>query len=126
MKMGIYGTTKHALLVLAEWLRYELRDTGVDVSMLMPGPVLTEGLAGTFEALTQNPDDPGLRSTFSPSSEQTLRDRFISTERCAEMALRGLKLGLFFIPAQPHIQGDVDARHEELAAAFEALGLNAR
>jgi NAD(P)-dependent dehydrogenase (short-subunit alcohol dehydrogenase family) len=123
LAMSIYGSTKHALLALAEWLRFELADNNVGVSMLMPGPVLTEALSSTFDALASNPDDPGLRATFSTSSEQTLRDRFISTQRCAEVALRGLQLGLFYIPAQPHIRADVDARHEELSAAFDALGI---
>jgi len=121
--MGIYGATKHALVVLAEWLRYELKDSLVGVSVLMPGPVLTEGLAATFETLASNPNDPGLRARFSQTSEQSLRDRFISTQKCAEIALRGLQQGLFFIPAQPHIKADVDARHNELSGAFEALGL---
>jgi len=120
---GIYGATKHAMLVIAEWLRSELQGTGVSVSVLMPGPVVTEGLQATFEALAANPDDPALRSRFSKSTELGLRERFISTERCAEIALRGLKEGLFFIPAQPHIKDDVDARYRELSAAFETLGL---
>ena len=124
LAMGIYGCTKHALLDLAEWLRYELRDTPVTVSMLMPGPVLTEGLAATFEALAKNPDDPALRARFSPTSEKVLRERFISTEQCAEIALRGLEQGLFFIPAQPHIKADVDSRYRELSDAFTALGIN--
>ncbi len=123
LAMGIYGSTKHALLVIAEWLRYELRDANVGVSVLMPGPVLTESLAATFDALASNPSDPGLRATFSESAEQSLRDRFISTQQCAEIALRGLQLGLFFVPTQPHIMDDVDARYRELSAAFDALGI---
>lgn len=123
LAMGIYGSTKHALVVLAEWLRFELKDSKVGISVLMPGPVLTEGLAATFETLASNPNDPGLRSRFSQTSEQTLRDRFITPQTCAEIALRGLQQGLFFIPAQPHIKADVDARHKELIDAFEALGL---
>jgi NAD(P)-dependent dehydrogenase (short-subunit alcohol dehydrogenase family) len=119
---SIYGATKHAMLVLAEWLRYELKDTKVTVSTLLPGPVLTEGLAGTFAALEKNPDDPELRPIFSETTEQGLRDRFISTQACAEIALRGLEQGLFFIPAQPHIKDDVDARYRELSEAFETLG----
>ena len=124
LSMGIYGSTKHALLIFAEWLRDELRDANVGVSMLLPGPVLTERLAATFAALDANPDDPELRARFAPSAEQALRDRFISTDECAEMALKGLKAGLFFIPAQPHIKADVDKRHREITAAFAALGLS--
>ena len=125
LAMGIYGGTKHALLVLAEWLRYELRDTRVTVSVLMPGPVFTERLADTFDALAQKPGDPVLRATFSESSERALRERFISTAECAEIALRGLHLGLFFIPTQPHIKNDADARYRELGESFTALGITA-
>jgi len=123
LAMGIYGGTKHALLVIAEWLRHELKGTPVTVSVLMPGPVLTEGLAATFDTLARNPNDAALRARFSPTSEQTLRERFITTAQCAEIALRGLELGLFYIPTQAHIKADVDARHQELSAAFAALGI---
>ena len=123
LAMGVYGATKHALLILAEWMRYELRETSVTVSMLLPGPVLTERLAATFQALEDNPDDPGLRSVFSREAEQTLRERFITPDQCAEMALKGLKQGLFFIPTQAYIKDDVDARYREVSDAFRAMGL---
>lgn len=123
LAMGIYGCTKHALLIFAEWLRDELKDTPVTVSMLMPGPVLTERIADTFTALDRDPDDPALRAVFSPAAEQTLRDRFISPDKCAEIALRGLHQGLFFIPTQAHIKDDLDARYRELSEAFAALGI---
>ena len=35
----------------------------------------------------------------------------------------GLARGLFFIPTQPHIKADVDARYREILEAFAALGL---
>jgi NAD(P)-dependent dehydrogenase (short-subunit alcohol dehydrogenase family) len=124
VSMGIYGGTKHALLALAEWLRYELRDTRVTVSMFMPGPVLTEGLAATFETLDSDPDNPDLRARFPKSAEQALRERFITMEKCAAMALRGLAAGLFYVPGQPHIKDDVDARYRELSEAFATLGLD--
>ena len=56
--------------------------------------------------------------------ERTLRERFISPEGCAEIALRGLAQGLFFIPTQAYIRDDVDARYREVCAAFDALGLS--
>lgn len=123
LSMAIYGGSKHALLIMAEWLRYELRDSQISVSMLLPGPVLTERLAATFDALEHNPDDPELRGRFSKSAEQALRERFITTDECAAVALRGLKAGLFFIPAQPHIKDDVDRRYREVCEAFTTLGI---
>jgi len=123
LAMGVYGATKHALLILTEWMRYELRGTPVTVSMLLPGPVLTERLAATFQTLTENPDDPALRAVFTREAEQTLRERFITPDQCAEIALEGLRKGLFFIPTQAYIKEDVDARYREVSDAFRALGL---
>jgi len=123
LAMGIYGGTKHALLVIAEWLRYELSGTPVTVSVLLPGPVLTERLAGTFQALAAEPVDPALRARFPQSAEQTLRERFISTDECAALALAGLAKGLFFIPTQAYILDDVEARYREIRDAFAAMGL---
>lgn len=123
LAMGVYGATKHALLAIVEWLRYELRDTPVTVSMLLPGPVLTERLAGTFKALAVEPVDPALRATIPENAEQTLRQRFISPDECAAMALQGLKQGLFYIPTQAYIKDDVDARYREISEAFTAMGL---
>ena len=123
LKMGIYGATKHALLVTAQWLRHELQGTGVSVSVLMPGPVLTESLVSTFNALaTASADDP-LHQVIPPHAEKMLRERFISCDECGRIALKGLELGLFFIPTQGYILDDVNTRHRELTAAFEALDL---
>lgn len=123
LKMGIYGATKHALLVTAQWLRHELQGTGVSVSVLMPGPVLTESLASTFNALAAAPEDDPLHQVIPPHAEKVLRERFISCDECGRIALKGLELGLFFIPTQGYILDDVNARHRELTAAFKALDL---
>jgi NAD(P)-dependent dehydrogenase (short-subunit alcohol dehydrogenase family) len=123
LAMGIYGATKHALLAVAEWLRYELRETPVTVSMLLPGPVLTERLAATFAALESPPVDPALRARIPETAERTLRERFISPDECAARALQGLALGLFYIPTQAYILEDVKARYDEVRAAFSAMGL---
>ena len=123
LKMGIYGATKHALLVTAQWLRHELAATGVSVSVLMPGPVLTESLASTFNALANASASDPLHQVIPPHAEKILRERFISCDECGRIALKGLELGLFFIPTQGYILDDVNERHRELTAAFEALNL---
>jgi len=121
LNFGFYGATKHALLALAEWLRADTKDTPVSISLLMPGPVLTEGLASTFKILDEDPDNAQIRQQFSKEVETLLRERIITTEQCAQVALKGLKLGLFYIPTQLYIKSDIDRRHEELEKAFAAL-----
>ncbi|MGA1372158.1 MAG: SDR family NAD(P)-dependent oxidoreductase, partial [Pseudomonadales bacterium] len=91
-----YGASKHAMLIFAEWLRADLRGTSVSVSLLIPGPVLTEGVSAAFAQLDQNPEDPAIRSTFSKPVEALLRARAITTTECASRALSGLRQGLFF------------------------------
>jgi len=121
---AFYGATKHAMLIMAEWLRSDLTGTQVSVSLLMPGPVLTEGVAGAFQMLDEDPDHPAVRPQFSRQVESLLRERVITTDECAALALKGLRAGLFYIPTQPHIKQDVDRRYEEMMAAFERLGLS--
>ena len=124
LNFAFYGVSKHAMLIFAEWLRADLRDTNVSVSLLMPGPVLTEGVANTFKALDANPDAPEIRAVFSEQVEKLLRERAITTERCASLALKGLRAGLFYIPTQAHIKHDIERRHQELLDAFQIQGLS--
>ena len=44
----------------------------------------------------------------------------IMPERCAEVALKGMDLGLFYIPTQPHLAVDMGPRHEGVMAAVRA------
>lgn len=120
---AFYGVSKHAMHIFAEWLRADLAGSNVSVSLLLPGPVLTEGVQSAFRQLEANPDDPAIRAVFSKPVEALLRARAISTETCAERALKGLRAGLFYIPTQPHIKTDVDLRHQTLTDAFLRMGL---
>jgi short-subunit dehydrogenase len=47
---AVYSATKHAVLGLSEAVRHELRGTGVELSVVMPGLVRTELAAGTLDA----------------------------------------------------------------------------
>ena len=54
---AVYAATKHAVLGLSESVRAELRGTGVDLSVVMPGIVATELAAGTGKgALVLTPE----------------------------------------------------------------------
>jgi len=105
--IGLYGATKHALLVMAEWLRHELRDAPIDLHVLMPGAVYTPLVARALPDPSKAPPQLGL----------------IMPERCAEIALRGMDLGLFYVPTHAHLADDMRPRSDGVAHAIEALGL---
>lgn len=106
--LGLYGATKHGVLILAEWLRDELEAGPISVHVLLPGAVYTPLIARALPDPALAPPQLGL----------------IMPDRCAEIALRGLDLGLFYIPTHAHIADDMRPRTEGVIAALRALGLS--
>jgi len=106
-RLGAYGASKHGVLIMAEWLREELGGELMDVHVLMPGGVYTPLIASGI------PDPAMIPPEFN----------VIMPERCAEIALKGLDLGLFYIPTHKHIGDDIRPRAEGVQAALKALGL---
>jgi NAD(P)-dependent dehydrogenase (short-subunit alcohol dehydrogenase family) len=104
--LGLYGATKHGVLITAEWLRDECADT-LDVHVLMPGAVYTPLIARALPDPAQAPASLGL----------------IMPERCAAIALKGMDLGLFYIPTHAHIGDDIRPRYEGVLEALKQLGL---
>lgn len=109
--LGLYGASKHAVLILAEWLRDECESGNVplDVHVLLPGAVYTPLVSVNLPDPKLAPPGLGL----------------IMPERCAEIALAGLDKGLFYIPTHAHLIDDMGARYSAIAAATKALGLKA-
>lgn len=107
-RMTFYGATKHALLVAMEWLRIEQEKAGLlDLHVLLPGAVYTPLVARSLP-------DPSLAP---PELE------LITAERCAEVALKGMDLGLFYIPTQAHLLDDMQPRMKDIEASLKALGI---
>jgi NAD(P)-dependent dehydrogenase (short-subunit alcohol dehydrogenase family) len=105
--LGYYGATKHGLLVAMEWLRIEQQGGLLDLHVLMPGAVYTPLIAAKLP-------DPALAP---PELE------LIMPEQCAAIALKGMDLGLFYIPTQAHILEDMQPRLDGVAQALAALGI---
>jgi NAD(P)-dependent dehydrogenase (short-subunit alcohol dehydrogenase family) len=108
--LGLYAATKHGLLIAAEWLRDELAHISapLDLHVLLPGAVYTPLVARNLPGPAMAPAALGL----------------IFPERCAELALKGMDLGLFYIPTHAHLAEDMRPRTEGVAAALKALGLS--
>ena len=106
-RIGAYAASKHGVLILAEWLREELGGEIMDLHVLLPGAVYTPLIASGVPDFNAAPKELGL----------------ILPDRCAEIALKGLDLGLFYIPTHAHIAEDMKPRIEGVAASLKALGL---
>jgi len=105
--LAAYGATKHGVLIMAEWLNEELRGETIDVHILLPGGVYTPLIAKHI------PDPKDLPPEM----------HIILPERCAEIALKGMDLGLFYIPTHAHIADDMRPRTDGIREALKALGL---
>jgi NAD(P)-dependent dehydrogenase (short-subunit alcohol dehydrogenase family) len=108
--LGLYGASKHGVLVLAEWLRAEMAggNKPLDVHVLLPGGVYT-GM--TADGLGPDPANwPAEMGIITP-------------DRCAEIALAGLDAGLFWIPTHRHLADDMQPRMKGVAEAVRLLGL---
>lgn len=105
--IGAYGATKHGVLIMAEWLREDLGGELMDVHVLMPGGVYTPLIASGI------PDPAMIPPEFN----------VIMPEQCAEIALKGLDLGLFYIPTHAHIGDDIRPRFDGVQDALKQLGL---
>lgn len=105
--LGLYGASKHALLILAEWMRVEFARAPLDLHVLLPGAVYTPMIAKGLPDPAGAPPELGL----------------ISPDRCAEIALTGMDAGLFYIPTHAHLITDMQPRHDAIALALELLGL---
>ena len=107
-RMALYAATKHAVLIIAEWMREEFpAHTPIDVHVLLPGMTYSAMIARVLTNPADAPPEAGL----------------IMPDRCAEIALQGMDLGLFYIPTHPHLANDMRVRLDGVAAAIEALGL---
>jgi len=107
-KMVFYGATKHALLVAMEWLRIEQEKVGLlDLHVLLPGAVYTP-------LVVRSLPDPSL----APAELE-----LITAEQCAEIALKGMDLDLFYIPTQAHLLDDMQPRVTDIQASLKALGI---
>ena len=106
-RLALYGASKHALLIAMEWFRIEQAEGPLDLHVLMPGAVYTPLIARGLPDPAQAPPELGL----------------IQPERCAEIALKGMDLDLFYIPTHAHIGADMQPRMDDVAKALQALGL---
>jgi len=126
MPNHIYNMTKHCVLSLGDGLRAELEADSIAVSVLCPGPVTT-GLGENSG--TVRPERFGGAATFgvepggsiSEDDVRRLQESYISADRVAEIALEGIRRGLFVIPTHDYVLEDATLRFRDIERGFEVL-----
>ncbi len=137
MQLTAYLMTKHSVLALADGLRADLRDDGIGVSVLCPGPVATAlgqnsstlrpansqggGASGRAAAASSSPSASNPTANLRPDLQRQIGALSQTPDQIAATALAGLRRGLFVIPTHPHIAADVEQRFGEIQAGLAAL-----
>jgi len=125
---AVYSTTKHAVAGLSEAVRQELRGSGVELSIIMPGLVRTELAAGTTDAKGTTvlaPEDVAaaiVATLERPRFAVYVPGHFGPFNRLlAVLPQRGREALLRAAGAEGHTKGDTAARRaayeERIAAA---------
>jgi NAD(P)-dependent dehydrogenase (short-subunit alcohol dehydrogenase family) len=116
---GAYSMTKYAVLALSEALEQEVRDVGIGVSVLCPGPVNTNifGSAATRPAQFGGPYVREAQEQRRAQTSTGLAPEVVG--RCVVQAMRD---GDFYIVTHATERAAIEARHRRIEAAFDAAG----
>ena len=118
---GVYVTSKFALVGLAESLRADLRESGVGVSVLCPGPVQSELFESTQEVRPAQWAASGSRPVVPPGMVRSDTPIFRTAPTGAEIGeyvLRGVRRNDLYILTHPEIRPVLEARAAALLRAL--------
>jgi NAD(P)-dependent dehydrogenase (short-subunit alcohol dehydrogenase family) len=118
---GVYVTSKFALMGLAESLRADLRQSGVGVSVLCPGPVKSELFESTTEVRPKHLAHTGAQPLLPPGVDRTETPIFQTAPTGAEigeLVLQGVRRNDLYILTHAEIRPVLDARAAALVAAL--------
>ena len=119
--VGVYVTSKFALVGLAESLRADLLESGVGVSVLCPGPVQSELFESTEEVRPAQFAATGSKPLLPPGVARTDTPIFrtaLTGTQVGECVLRGVRRNDLYILTHPEIRSVLEARAAALLAAL--------
>ena len=122
---GVYVTSKFALVGLAESLRADLRESGIGVSVLCPGPVKSELFESTRQVRPVKLAASGSIPVVPPGTIRADTPIFRTAPSGAEIGecvLRGVRRNDLYILTHPEIRAVLEAR---AAALLRALPIEA-
>ena len=118
---GVYVTSKFALVGLAESLRADLRDYGIGVSVLCPGPVQSELFESTQQVRPSQYASTGSKPLLPPGVLRTQTPIFqtaLTGHEVGKHVLEGVRRNELYILTHPEIRPVLQAR---AAALLQAL-----
>jgi NAD(P)-dependent dehydrogenase (short-subunit alcohol dehydrogenase family) len=118
--VGVYATSKYAVVGLSEHLRMDLARHEIGVSVLCPGGVQTQILRSERNRPTElggaqpSPDDPRWTATGGQHP-----DEMQPPEAIAAAVIEGIRTNDAYIFTHPHYRSRVEARCAKLMRAFD-------
>ncbi len=119
--LGVYNTSKFAVVGLSEALRQDLAEKRIGVSVLCPGMVRTRILES--ERTRPNAyagDDPDANDAAEAHSEimNLAMNTGIDPAEVADLVVKGIKEEQFYLFPHAELKGSAEARMQELLGAF--------
>lgn len=122
--LGVYNTTKFAVVGMSEALRADLAEWNVGVSVLCPGVVNTnifDSGRNRPEALRSDTDTSAISMPDAEEIQARLREALTSILEpnvVGDMVLHAIQEDEAYIFTHPEFEAAVNARQEEVAASF--------
>ncbi len=119
--LGVYTTSKYAVVGLSESLRADLQGTRVGVSVLCPGGVqtrITESERNRPARLGTSQVTQSDRDAVSQAANEQAEE-MIDPAIVGDKVIRAVRAGEFWILTHPHWRGLVEQRYRDLMAAFD-------
>ena len=115
--IGLYTASKHACVGYTLSLRNELADTGIGVSVLCPGMVVSN-LSAT--SARNRPAEFGGPLREPEEADPQLRAQMMSAEECGKIVVGGIRENRAHIITHPETQSLVEEQQRALLADYEA------
>jgi NADP-dependent 3-hydroxy acid dehydrogenase YdfG len=119
--LGVYNTSKFAVVGLSEALRKDLAGKGVGVSVLCPGMVRTRILESERTRPSRYEVKEAAAEAAAAAHGQVMNlamNTGIDADEVAELVVQGIKEDQFYLFPHPEMKASAEERSTEVLAAF--------
>ena len=119
--LGVYNTSKFAVVGLSEALREDLAESGIGVSVLCPGMVQTRILESERtrpESLTPEDEEAEAAAQAHSAMMHMAMNVGIPAEEVAQLVVDGVRQNLMYLFPHPEFKAPTEARVQAILEAF--------